>query len=129
MRTGYPGKSSRARDVLEPLWDRGARLFGILWKVAYAGDSGVTKPALAQIFHVSSRTIDRDVAALVQATVPLIISTGGGGYIKIKLLPEARPVAEKLINVYESRRAAWRAKHGLCEEVTGQSLDNGQEAR
>lgn len=61
--------------------NRTDRLFAITQALRVAGNRGRTASWLAERFEVSTRTIKRDVAALVEAGVPIRSEEGrGGGY-------------------------------------------------
>ncbi|MCA9619858.1 MAG: WYL domain-containing protein [Myxococcales bacterium] len=61
--------------------NRTDRLFAIHSALQTAGSRGRTAAWLAERFEVSTRTIKRDVAALVQSGVPVLSQDGrGGGY-------------------------------------------------
>ena len=62
--------------------NRTERLYAIAEELRAAGPSGRTGSWLARRFEVSTRTIKRDIEALLQAGVPLWAQPGpGGGYV------------------------------------------------
>lgn len=61
--------------------NRTERLYGIVEELRAAGPAGRTSTRLADRFGVSTRTIKRDIAALIAAEVPIWASEGRrGGY-------------------------------------------------
>lgn len=65
--------------------NRTDRMYAIVQALQVAGSRGRTCAALAERFEVSTRTIKRDVAALLEAGVPVASFDGrGGGYSLMK---------------------------------------------
>jgi predicted DNA-binding transcriptional regulator YafY len=69
-------------SVILDIVNRTERLYAIAEELRAAGAAGRTGSWLAQRFEVSTRTIKRDVDALLQAGLPLWAQPGpGGGYV------------------------------------------------
>jgi predicted DNA-binding transcriptional regulator YafY len=67
--------------ILDPV-NRTERLYAIAEELRAAGPNGRTSYWLARRLEVSTRTIKRDIEALLQAGVPLWAQAGpGGGYV------------------------------------------------
>lgn len=65
--------------------NRTDRMYAIVQALRVAGSRGRTCAALAERFEVSTRTIKRDIAALLEANVPVASFDGrGGGYSLMK---------------------------------------------
>lgn len=60
---------------------RGARLLHLLMILQNRGRQ--TAPALAQMLEVSTRTIHRDIDALTEAGLPVVVNRGSGGGIEL----------------------------------------------
>lgn len=71
-----PGSGNRLCEV-----NRTDRLYALAEELRAAGAAGRTSQRLAEIFEVSTRTIERDISALQQAGVPVLGQQGRrGGY-------------------------------------------------
>ncbi len=65
--------------------NRTDRMYAIVEALRVAGSRGRTCAVLSERFEVSTRTIKRDIAALVEAGVPIVSFDGrGGGYSLMK---------------------------------------------
>lgn len=65
--------------------NRTDRMYAIVESLRVAGSRGRTCASLSERFEVSTRTIKRDIAALIEAGVPVVSFDGrGGGYSLMK---------------------------------------------
>ena len=79
----------RLSGILDPV-NRTERLYAIAEELRAAGPSGRTGSWLARRLEVSTRTIKRDIDALLQAGLPLWAQAGrGGGYVLDAAAPAA----------------------------------------